>query len=36
VPYRQQQLHALMVENGVLDIDDNAQAVLARAIKSHL
>jgi histidine triad (HIT) family protein/ATP adenylyltransferase len=36
VPYHQQQLHALMIENGVLDIDDNAQAALARAIRSYL
>lgn len=36
VPYRQQQLHALMAENGVLDIDDSSQASLAQAIRSHL
>lgn len=36
VPYRQQQFHALMAENGVLDVTDRTQAVLARAIRSHL
>jgi diadenosine tetraphosphate (Ap4A) HIT family hydrolase len=36
VPYHQQQYYALMTENGVLDVDDSAQAALARAIKSHL
>src|SRR5215469_4680712 len=36
VPYHQQQFHALMAENGVLDITDLAQAALARAIRSHL
>ena len=36
VPYRQQQFHALMAENGVLDVDESAQANLARAIRSHL
>jgi diadenosine tetraphosphate (Ap4A) HIT family hydrolase len=36
VPYRQQQLHALMAENGVLDVDDSSQASLAQAIRSHL
>ncbi|MGN6676355.1 MAG: HIT family protein [Streptosporangiaceae bacterium] len=36
VPYRQQQLHALMAENGVLDVDDASQASLAQAIRSHL
>ena len=36
VPYRQQQFHALMTENGVLDVDENDQARLARTIRSHL
>jgi len=36
VPYRQQQLHALMAENGVLDVDDASQASLAQAIRSQL
>jgi histidine triad (HIT) family protein/ATP adenylyltransferase len=36
VPYRQQQLHALMAENGVLDVDDGSQASLAQAIRRHL
>jgi diadenosine tetraphosphate (Ap4A) HIT family hydrolase len=36
VPYHQQQLSALSAEHGVLDVDDNSQAALARAIRSHL
>jgi len=36
VPYHQQQFHALMAENGVLDVTDRTQASLARAIRSHL
>ncbi|HXS66016.1 MAG TPA: HIT domain-containing protein [Streptosporangiaceae bacterium] len=36
VPYDRQQYHALMAENGVLDVDDLSQAELARAISSHL
>jgi diadenosine tetraphosphate (Ap4A) HIT family hydrolase len=36
VPYHQQQYRALMTENGVLDVDDSAQAALAQAIRSHL
>jgi diadenosine tetraphosphate (Ap4A) HIT family hydrolase len=40
VPYQQQQqqqqYYALMAENGVLDVDDSAQAALAQAIRSHL
>jgi histidine triad (HIT) family protein/ATP adenylyltransferase len=36
VPYRQQQLHALMSENGVLAVDESDQAHLARTIRSHL
>jgi diadenosine tetraphosphate (Ap4A) HIT family hydrolase len=36
VPYRRQQYHALMAENGVLDIDDTAQAKLAEAIRRQV
>lgn len=36
VPYDQQQFHALMAENGVLDVGDASQAELAQAIKSRL
>jgi diadenosine tetraphosphate (Ap4A) HIT family hydrolase len=36
VPYDQQQYHALMTENGLLDVDDSAQAALAEAIRSRL
>lgn len=36
VPYGEQQYHALMAENGVLDVDDASQAELAAAIASHL
>ena len=36
VPYERQQFHALMMENGVLDIDDGQLAEVARAIASHL
>ena len=36
VPYERQQYHALMAENGVLDVDDASQAALARTIRSHL
>jgi histidine triad (HIT) family protein/ATP adenylyltransferase len=36
VPYDQQQYHALMTENGVLDVDDSTQAALAEAIRRHL
>jgi diadenosine tetraphosphate (Ap4A) HIT family hydrolase len=36
VPYRQQQFHALMSENGVLAVDESAQAHLALTIRSHL
>jgi histidine triad (HIT) family protein/ATP adenylyltransferase len=36
VPYHQQQYHALMAENGVLDVNDSTQAALARAIRRHL
>jgi histidine triad (HIT) family protein/ATP adenylyltransferase len=36
VPYDRQQYHALMAENGVLNIDDGSQAALARAIRNCL
>jgi diadenosine tetraphosphate (Ap4A) HIT family hydrolase len=36
VPYDRQQYHALMTENGVLDVNDGSQAALARDIKSRL
>jgi len=36
VPYRQQQYHALMAENGVLEVNDEDQAALARAIADQL
>jgi histidine triad (HIT) family protein/ATP adenylyltransferase len=36
VPYDQQQHYSLMAEHGVLDVDDESQAALARAIRSHL
>ena len=36
VPYHQQQYHALMAENGVLDAGDASQAALAQAIRSRL
>lgn len=36
VLYHQQQYHALMSENGVLDVSDDTQAALARAIMNHL
>jgi diadenosine tetraphosphate (Ap4A) HIT family hydrolase len=36
IPCEQQQFHALMAENGVLDIDDAAQRALAQTIRSHL
>jgi diadenosine tetraphosphate (Ap4A) HIT family hydrolase len=36
VPYDQQQLRALSADNGVLDVSDESQAALARAIRSHL
>jgi len=36
VPYHQQQFHALMAENGVLDVTDRDQAALARALRSQL
>jgi diadenosine tetraphosphate (Ap4A) HIT family hydrolase len=36
VPYHQQQFHALMAENGVLPVDDAAQAALAQRIRDQL
>lgn len=36
VPYREQQFHAVMAENGVLAVDDDRQAALAREIRDHL
>jgi diadenosine tetraphosphate (Ap4A) HIT family hydrolase len=36
VPYHQQQFHALMAENGVLAVDDVAQAALAQRIRDRL
>jgi diadenosine tetraphosphate (Ap4A) HIT family hydrolase len=36
VPYREQQFHALMAENGILAVDDESQADLARRIRSEL
>lgn len=36
VPYERQQFHALTVENGVLVVDELAQAALARQIRDHL
>jgi histidine triad (HIT) family protein/ATP adenylyltransferase len=36
VPYAQQQFHALMAENGVLDLSDEVMADLARRISEAL
>ena len=36
VPYHRQQFHALMAENGVLPVDDAAQAALAQRIRERL
>lgn len=36
VPYHQQQYHALMAENGVLDVDDEAMAELAGRIRRQI
>lgn len=36
VPYHRQQFHAVMAENGILAVDDESQAELARQISSHL
>ncbi|MGN9907632.1 HIT family protein [Phytohabitans sp. LJ34] len=35
VPYHQQQFHSLMAENGVLVVDDVAQAALAQRIRDQ-
>lgn len=35
-PYEQQQFHALMNENGVLDVDDAGQAALAARIREEV
>ncbi|MBU2670571.1 HIT family protein [Actinoplanes bogorensis] len=36
VPYERQQFHAVMAENGVLDVSDESQAELAREIRSRM
>ena len=36
VPYREQQYHALMAENGVLDVSEDEQAALAQRIGDQL
>ncbi|MFU8851609.1 HIT family protein [Micromonospora sp. SL1-18] len=36
VPYHQQQFYALMAENGVLTVDDDAQSALAREVRSRI
>lgn len=36
VPYEEQQFHALMAENGVLDVTHERQAAIAEAIARHL
>ena len=36
VPYEQQQFHALMSENGVFDVDDAGQRMLAESIRERL
>ena len=36
VPYDRQQYYALMMENGVLGVDDSSQAALARDIRNRL
>ena len=36
IPYEKQQFHALMLENGALDVDDRDQAAVAERIRSHL
>ncbi|MEO3775831.1 HIT family protein [Micromonospora sp. B11E3] len=36
VPYDQQQFHAVMAENGILGVDDDSQAALARDIRSRI
>lgn len=36
IPYEQQQFHARMAENGILDMDEPSQAALAQAIRHGL
>jgi histidine triad (HIT) family protein/ATP adenylyltransferase len=36
VPYEEQQYHALMAENGVLDVTGEDQAALAAAVRREL
>lgn len=36
VPYHQQQVHAVMAEDGVLPVNDNGQAALAERIRSRI
>jgi len=36
VPYERQQYHALMSENGVLDVDEAGQRALAAEIRERL
>jgi diadenosine tetraphosphate (Ap4A) HIT family hydrolase len=36
VPYEQQQFHAVMAENGILDLDAAEQAALADSIRNNL
>ena len=36
IPYEQQQFHALMAENGVLDVPPEEQSALAAAIRAEL
>lgn len=36
VPYDEQQFHALMLENGTVDVDDAAQEALAAALRLRL
>ncbi|MEU1686014.1 HIT family protein [Micromonospora sp. NPDC005707] len=36
IPYDRQQFHAVMAENGVLEVDDDSQEAVARDIRSRL
>lgn len=36
VPYHRQQFHAIMAENGVIAVDDDTQAALARDIRGRI
>jgi histidine triad (HIT) family protein/ATP adenylyltransferase len=36
VPYEQQQFQAVMAQNGVLEVDDDTQAAIARDIRRRL